>query len=114
MQKASPRLPQGHPKVPVSGAEQAEFRARLISAGTWQTRFQLCAALNWSNRKVRAVAQSLGSEVIRCQLGFKLANQITRDDLPAVKQALDAFHSQAVLHETYCQSVRHRLHALTG
>lgn len=108
--------PAGPVQLPhnLTQADLAEFRARLISAGTWQTRADLCKALNWDERKVREVAEALGPEVVRCQLGFKLTEMVTRDDLSCVKQAIDAFHSQAAKMEAYAQSLRRRLHALVG
>jgi hypothetical protein len=59
-------------------------------------------------------AEQLGAEVVRCQAGFKLCDQITREDLDLVKQAIDAFHSQARKMETYAHGLRRRLHAMIG
>jgi hypothetical protein len=97
------------PESKATDAEQSEFRARLISAGTWQTRAQLCAALAWPDRKVRAVAESLGSEVVRCQKGFKLLEQITKEEEPLVREAIAVFHSQSVKMEDYSKSLQRRL-----
>ncbi len=98
----------------LSPADISNFRAALISAGCWQTRAQLCQSLGWPDRKVREAAEQLGPEVVRCQAGFKLCDQITREDLDLVKQAIDAFHSQARKMETYAHGLRIRLHALIG
>jgi hypothetical protein len=92
-----------------SDAERSEFRAALISAGTWRTRAQLCATLNCSDRKVRAIAESLGSEVVRCQHGFKLLEQITPEEEPIVREAIATFRSQAVKMEEYSKSLARRL-----
>ena len=93
----------------ITDAERADFRAHLISAVTWQTRAQLCGALNWPDRKVRAAAESLGAEVVRCQRGFKLLEQITKEEEPLVREAIAVFHSQSVKMEDYSQSLRRRL-----
>ena len=95
----------------ITDAERADFRAHLISAGTWQTRAQLCAALNWPDRKVRAAAESVGAEVVRCQHGFKLLEQITPEEEPLVREAIGVFHSQAVKMEGYAKSLTYALAA---
>src|ERR1035441_8680738 len=88
-----------------SDTERADFRYRLIFANTWQTRDQLCASLGWSDRKVRAVAESLGAEVVRGQQGFKLLEQITKEEEPLVREAISTFHSQARKMEEYSKSL---------
>ena len=95
----------------ISDADRADFRAQLISAGTWQTRAQLCCALNWPDRKVRAAAESIGAEVVRCQHGFKLLEQITPEEEPLVREAIGVFHSQAVKMEGYAKSLTYALAA---
>jgi hypothetical protein len=90
-------------------AERADFRSHLISAGRWLTRADLCAATGWSDRKVRAIAESLGSEVVRCQHGFKLLEQITKEEEPIVREAIATFRSQAAKMEDYSKSLAHRL-----
>ena len=95
-------------------ADQCDLRAALLSAGTWQSRAELSKRLGWPERKIREVSETLGAEIVRCQLGFKLSDLITRDDLPDVKQAIDAFHSQARKMDFYANSLRRRLHALIG
>jgi hypothetical protein len=95
-------------------AECADFRAALISAGTWQTRAQLCDALGWTERKVRAVAESLGAEVVRCQHGFKLLDQIPKQEEPLVREAIAVFHSQAKKMEDYSKALTYRLASRIG
>ena len=95
----------------VSDADRADFRAHLISAGTWQTRAQICASRNWPERKVRAAAESLGAEVVRCQHGFKLLAQISTEEEPLVREAISVFHSQAVKMEGYAKSLTYALAA---
>ena len=93
----------------ISDAERSDFRAHLISAGTWRTRAQLCAALGWPDRKVRAAAESLGAEVVRCQHGFKLFDQIGPEEAPLVREAIGVFRSQAVKMEWYANSLSYAL-----
>jgi hypothetical protein len=100
--------------VGITEADVRSLRAQLMSIGSWQTRNELCRALGWPDRKVREVAEAMGAEVVRCQLGFKLTALVTREDLPAIKQAIDAFHSQANKMEAYALALRKRLHALIG
>lgn len=97
----------------ITEADQANLRAHLASHG-WQTRRELCQALAWDERKVRDVAESLGTSIVRCQLGFKLTDTCTREDLAAVKQAIDAFESQAQKMAEYAHGLRRRLHAIVG
>jgi hypothetical protein len=102
------------PESKATDAECSEFRAQLISAGTWQTRAQLCATLGWPDRKVRAVAESLGAEVVRGQHGFKLLAQITPEEEPLVREAIATFHSQAKKMEDYSRSLTYRLATRIG
>ena len=107
-------FPQTTPPENVSQADRDAFTYQLLLHDTWQTRADLCRSLGWTDRKVRDIAESFGPEIVRCQAGFKLCAQITRDDLNLVKQAIDAFHSQATKMEAYAHGLRRRLHALIG
>jgi hypothetical protein len=98
----------------ISDVERSDFRAALISAGTWQTRAQLCASLGWPDRKVRAAAESLGAEVVRCQRGFKLLDQISKEEESLVREAIAVFHSQAQKMEDYSKSLTYRLATRIG
>jgi hypothetical protein len=93
--------------------EQANLRAHLLSHG-WQTRRDLCTALNWDERKLRAVAESLGADIVRCQLGYKLTDTITREEFSAAIQGCDAAESQAKKQLAWALGVRRRLHAIIG
>jgi hypothetical protein len=95
-------------------ADLANFRAHCMSAGTWQTRRQICAALGWDDRKVRQVAEAIGSQVVRGQEGYKLSELCTRDDLHLVKQSYDAFLSQASKMQAYALSIQKLLHSIEG
>lgn len=97
----------------VTETDQSNLRAHLLSHG-WQTRKEITSALAWDDRKLRAVAESLGTDVVRCQLGYKLTDTCTRDDASAALQGCDAFESQAKKELAYSQGLRRRLHALVG
>ena len=97
----------------ITTADQADLRS-LVMSRDWQTREQLATALGWPVRKVRAVAQSLGGQIIRCQAGYKLTADCTRDDLPLMTQAADASGSQARIQLAYELDIRRSIHALVG
>jgi len=97
----------------VTESDAMELRAWLATHG-WQTRAQLAAGLGWPWRKVCAVAQQMGADVVRGQAGFKLTEQITRDELPAIQQAADAALSQAKKQETYGLALLRRIHGMVG
>jgi hypothetical protein len=80
----------------------------------WQTRRQICDALKWPDRKVRDVAEAMGTEIVRCQLGFKLWDQLTREDISAAKQGADAALSQAKKMEAYGLGLLRKLHGMIG
>lgn len=97
-----------------SPAEQDQLRDLLLIEG-WQTRRQVCAALGWSERKVRDVAESLGAEVVRGQAGFKLTDQLDlRTDISIALQARDAAISQGKKMIRYGFALGRRLHARIG
>lgn len=95
----------------VTDADIASLRARLAVHG-WQTRKQLVKALGWSERKIRDVAELMGTEVVRGQQGFKLTEHIGRDDFPDAIQAADAAISQAKRMMRYGFGLKKRLHAI--
>lgn len=105
-----------HPELFSEGiteAEVAELRAWLLTHG-WQTRRQLAEGLGWSERKIREVAEGMGADIVRCQHGFKLTEQLTREDLESAKQAADAALSQAKKQEAYGLALLRRIHQLVG
>lgn len=90
--------------------DPAELRRALHGRG-WQTREQLCSALMWSERRVRSAAEALGSEVVKCQRGFCLTDELPRADLGSAQQAIDAAFSQARKMCRYANALRKRIHA---
>lgn len=85
------------------------LRAWLLSHG-WQTRKQLSTGLGWSERKIRDVAELMGSSIVRGQSGFKLTDQITRDDLGSALQAAQAFISQGKRMIKYGVTLKTKIH----
>lgn len=97
----------------ITEAEVAELRAWLLTHG-WQTRRQLAEGLGWSERKIREVAEGMGADIVRGQHGFKLTEQLGREDLEPAKQAADAALSQAKKQEAYGLALLRRIHQLVG
>lgn len=95
----------------VADADVATFRAFLLSHG-WQTRRQLCEALGWTERTIREVAEACGADVVRGQLGFKLTDQLTREDLTVALKASDAAMAQGRKQFRYGVALRRRIHRL--
>jgi hypothetical protein len=81
---------------------------------TFRTRAQITEALGWTERHLRDVAESLGADIVRCQAGFKLTEDITRDELGIALQASDSFLSQGKRMIRYALSLRKKLHHLIG
>ncbi len=94
----------------VTGDEVARLTAHLRAEG-WQTRHDLAASLGWSERKIRDVAESMGSAIVRGQRGFKLTADLGRDDLSAAAQAADAALSQGKRMIRYGIALKRKLHA---
>jgi hypothetical protein len=97
----------------VTDAEVMELRGWLAEHG-WQTRAQLVAGLGWSERKIRETAEAMGADIVRGQHGFKLTEQLGREDLEAAKQAADAAISQAQKQQAYGVALLRRIHGRIG
>lgn len=82
-----------------------------LNANGWQTRQQLSGALCWSERKIRDVAESMGSAIVRGQRGFKLTSELRREDLSTAAQAADAALSQGKRMIRYGLALKRQLHA---
>ena len=77
----------------------------------WQTRHEVSTCLGWSERKIRDVAESMGSEIVRGQRGFKLTADLEREDLGIAAQAADAALSQGKRMIRYGLGLKRKLHA---
>lgn len=93
----------------VTDADIATLRARLAARG-WQTRKQLVEGLGWSERKVRAVAELLGDDIVRGQRGFKLTEHLTAEDFPAGVEAARIAMAQGKKQFHYGLRLLRRLH----
>lgn len=101
------------PEAAATRADATELSGWLRSHG-WQSRSDLAQGLGWSARKLRVVMELMGADIVRSQHGFKLTEQLTRDDLEAAKQAADAAISQAKKQEAYGLALLRRIHQLVG
>lgn len=94
----------------VTGDDVARLTGYLRLEG-WQTRHEIATCLGWSERKIRDVAESMGSSIVRGQRGFKLTADLERDDLSAAAQAADAALSQGKRMIRYGLALKRQLHA---
>ena len=75
-------------------ADLATFLSYLATHG-WSTREQLCRDLGVSERRVRRLAELAGDQVIRShELGFKLTDRLTNEEIPIGLHAANSFISQ--------------------
>lgn len=93
----------------VTDADIAALRARLVAQG-WQTRKQLVHALGWCERKVRAVAELMGGDIVRGQKGFKLTERLTPEDCPIALEAARIRIAQSKKDLEYGMGLLTRLH----
>lgn len=91
-------------------SDDVETLRDFLAPRGWQTRRQITFALDWNERKIRDVAESLGADVVRGQLGFKLAATLQREDLSVAAQAADAAISQGKRMIRYGLKLKQRLH----
>ena len=96
----------------VTDADISELRSQLLMSVAWLSRSDLCARTGWPDRKVRAVAQALGNKIIRSHQGYKLTDNATADDIPAIRQTLRTFEHQAEEMESYADALRIHPHVL--
>ena len=94
-------------------ADVMELRGWLLNHG-WQSRAQLCEGLGWNERDLRSALEGLGADVVRSQRGFKLTEQIRRDELGMAAQACDAALSQGKKQIRYALALRRRIHEIVG
>ena len=95
----------------VSDADTMTLRAWLATRG-WQTRAQISAGLGWHIRKISIVADLLGTDILRSQLGFKLTDQLTVPDLAVALESAEHFISRGKDEIRHGLALKKRLHAL--
>lgn len=93
----------------VTEEDVQRFRALLRQRG-WQKRKHIFREFGWSDRKIRDVAQSMGADVVRGQLGFNLTSQVKREEIGHAVAAADAFISQGKQMMRYGIALKRRLH----
>jgi len=99
----------------VTEVDRANLQAHLAAnSSAWLNRDEVAKSLGWDVRKVRAVAQTFGGQIIRGQLGYKLKTACTRDDLSLMQQSADAAGSQSRIQKAYQLEVLQAIHALVG
>ena len=94
----------------VTGGDIARL-SELLTLHGWLTRQEVGDSLRWTDRKIRDVAESMGSAIVRGQRGFKLVADLERDDLGAAAQAADAALSQGKRMIRYGFALKRKLHA---
>jgi len=99
---------------PPTPTDAQKLRGFLKFQKTWCTRADICSCLGWTERQVRAAAEQLGPEIVRCQAGFKLTMDITRDDTALALQGAQAAVSQGKRQIRYGLAVLKRLHSIIG
>jgi hypothetical protein len=95
----------------VSDVDVSNLRAWL-AVRDWQTRAEIATGLGWNIRKISAVADLLGTDIIRGQLGFKLTQQLTRDDMPFALGSAEQFISRGKDEIRHGIALKKRLHQM--
>lgn len=91
----------------VSDADVNTLRGWLVSHG-WQTRKQISEGLGWHIRKIPAVADLLGTDIIRGQL----TEQLNCDDLPFALESAEHFISRGKNEIRHGLALKRRLHQM--
>ncbi len=100
--------------VSVSDGDVMQMRA-LLSAGRWLKRKDFMRQLGWPERKVPAVAELLGGEIVRSRThGFKLTSLLTPEEVPVAIHTAEEVLSQCRKNAGYAIALRKRVHQLIG
>ena len=94
----------------VTESDISELVSLLRTQG-WMHRRQLCPVLGWSERKIRAVAESAPSQIIRGQRGYSV---IDRVDTETLVRCADALKSQGTKMLRVSVAWRRLAHARIG
>lgn len=98
----------------VSDADVARMRS-LLDGGQWLKRRDFMHILGWSERKVPAVAELFGAEIVRSRTrGFKLTAKLTPEELPIAIHTANEVLSQCRKNISYAVALRKRVHQLVG
>lgn len=97
--------------IPVADRyDKRQMLAVLSGASDWMTRRNLMAALQWDQRKIRAVLESLGADVVRGQKGFMLTDRVKTEELGVAVRCSDAWISQGKSMVRYGVALKRKLH----
>lgn len=98
----------------VTDADVMQMRA-LLAGGHWLKRKDFMERLGWPERKVPAVAELLGGEIVRSRAkGFKLTALLTPDEVPIAIHTAQEVLSQCRKNAGYAVALRRRIHQLVG
>jgi hypothetical protein len=98
----------------VGEADVMQMRT-LLASGGWLKRKDFMAQLGWPERKVPAVAELLGGEIVRSRTrGFKLTALLTPDEVPVAIHTAQEVLSQCRKNAGYAIALRKRVHQLVG
>ena len=95
----------------ITDADVHSLRAHLIQNG-WQTRKQISESLGWNIRKISIVADLLGTDIVRGQIGFKLTEKLTSADMKFALESADHFISRGKDEIRHGIALKKRLHAM--
>jgi hypothetical protein len=78
-----------HPSLKVSPSpapepatdDQVRLLKRILTERGWMTRKALSAALEWSERTIRNVAEAAGADIVRGPLGFTIFERATNAEI---------------------------------
>ena len=100
--------------VAVSDGDVMQMR-ELLAAGGWLKRRDFMQKLGWPERKVPAVAELLGGEIVRSRTrGFKLTALLTPEEVPVAIHTAREVLSQCRKNAGYAMALRKRVHQLIG
>ena len=103
-------VPVGYERYEDEDAER--FKSLLLSSpGRWVTRRDFEALEGWVPRTVRAIAERLGTEVVRGQNGFC---HISRASMEEIQHAANISINQGEKMRNYGAGLRARMHGRIG
>lgn len=86
--------------------DQVQLLKRILAQRGWMTRKELVAALEWSDRTIRNVAEAAGADIVRGPLGFTVFESATNAE---VEHAAHISRSQGDKMQHYATALLKRL-----
>ncbi len=87
------------------------LRSYLGAKQCWQTRAQLCKALDWTDRRLRDAAEHSGGQIIFGQLGMRHIRHASSAEVSACKATLRSQAAKMMARET---EIDHAYHSWGG